>query len=281
MVYLTKSNANRIIGNADLSAMGLTGGLYKRPIYFFNKLEYNKLLAFYTLYSNPTAFVEKYVKVANVDNLQFVWEAGTPAYHKDNSCERLNSDFRNIKIPEQIKKAGLEATNEFRKWFKEPEVSALFDRDPEAFVARMHLKFLKYLPNQPEAVRYDNSGHEAMENLNLEDLELRIDNILDELSQFISGSNLITRKAIVKYDKYTYCASKDSAFPEVLPDAMDELGITEDKLRSFLKVYEARFKTPTANLLKHYYRVKFNPDLLFEGALLDQLNLRKCNACFS
>lgn len=281
MVYLTKSNASRIIGNADLLAMGLTGGLYKRPIYFFNKLEYNKLLAYYTLYNNPNDFVKKYVKVANKDTLQFIWEAGTPAYHRDNTCERLNSDFRNIKIPEQIKKAGLEAINEFRQWFKESEVSALFNRDPEAFMARMHLKFLKYLPSKPEAVKYDNSGHEAMENLNLEDLERRIDNILNELSLFISSSNLITRKAIVKYDKYSYCATKDSPFPEALPNTEDELGITEDKLRSFLKVYEARFKVPTANLLKHYYRVKFNPDLLFEGSLLDQLNLRRCGACFS
>ena len=281
MVYLTKSNANRLVGNADLTAMGLTGVIYRRPIYFFNKLEYDKLLAYYTLYSNPTVFVKRYVKAVNEDSLQFIWEASTPAYHKDNTCEKLNSDFRNVKIPEQIKKAGLEAVNEFRQWFKEPDVSALFNRDPEAFVARMHLKFLKYLPSKPETVRYDNSGHEAVENLDLADLERKIDNLLDGLSQFISSSNSVTRKAIVRYDKYSYCATKESSFPEALPSPEVELGISEDKLRSFLKGYEAKFKTPIANLLKHYYRVKFNPDLLFEGALLDQLKLRKCNACFS
>ena len=228
MAYLTKSNANRIISGADLSSMNLSGPLYKRPIYFFNSMEQRKLLAFCNLFKDASGFVEKYVKIISKDNLQFVWEGGTPAYHKDSTCEKINSDFRNVKIPDQIKKAGPAAVLEFREWFKQPEENKLFHNNPEAFIARMHIKFLKYLPSIPEPVQYDNSGHEEIENWNLEEVEKRIDDLLDSVATFTKKSNSITRKAIIKYDKHTYIASKELPFPANLPDPKNELGISEE-----------------------------------------------------
>ncbi|WP_375416170.1 hypothetical protein [uncultured Hymenobacter sp.] len=281
MAYLTKSNATRIIGGADLSSMDLTGVIYKRPIYFYNILEQKRLLAFYNLYKDPRGFVEKYVKTVNEDSLQFVWEGGVPAYHKDNSCGKIHSAFQNIKIPDQIRNNGPEAVLEFREWFKQSDANSLFHKDPEAFMARMHLKFQKYMPSKPEPVRYDNSGQEYIDNVSLEEVECQIDSLMEEVNEFINKSNSLTRRAIVKYDKHTYFASKDLPLPLGLPHPKDELGISEDKLRSFLKGYESRFKNPLAGLLKHYYRVKFNPDLVFEGHLLEQLGFRKCASCFA
>jgi hypothetical protein len=281
MAYLTKSNANKIISGADLSSMNLSGPLYKRPIYFFNAMEHKKLLAFANLFKDASGFVEKYVKIVNEDSLQFVWEGGIPAYHKDSSCEKIHSDFRNVKIPDQIRKAGPVAVLEFREWFKQPDENKLFHNNPEAFVARMHLKFQRYLPSIPEPIKYDNSGQEHVDNLNLEEVEQQIDKLLNSVAEFTRDSNAVTRKAIIKYDKYTYFASRDLPLPNNLPHPKDELGISEEKLRSFLKGYEAKFKIPVTNLLKHYYRIRFNPELHFEGALLEQLGFRKCATCFS
>ena len=39
------------------------------------------------------------------------------------------------------------------------------------------------------------------------------------------------------------------------------------------------FKKPIKTLLEQYYRVKYNPDLSFEGQLLDRLNFRACSVC--
>lgn len=281
MAYLTKSNATRIIGGADLTSMDLTGVIYKRPIYFYNILEQKRLLAFYNLYKDPRGFVEKYVKIVIEDSLQFVWEGGVPAYHKDNSCGKIRSAFQNIRIPDQIRNNGPEAVLAFRDWFKQSDANSLFQKDPEAFMARMHLKFQKYMPSKPEPVRYDNSGQEFIENISLEEVENQIDSLLNDVTKFISESNSLTRKVIVEYDKHTYFASRDLPLPVGLAHPEDKFGISEVKLRSFLKGYELKFKSPLTSLLKHYYRIKFNPDLVFEGELLEQLGFRKCTSCFA
>ncbi len=127
-----------------------------------------------------------------------------------------------------------------------------------------------------------------MENVDLDELKLRIDSILDAVSQFISNSDEIVRKIIVKYDKHTYFANKDLPFPTVnspftkdIPIFDKNIGMSEEELRAFLKDFEVRFKLPVANNLKTYYRIKFNPELEFEGKLLEQLGFRKCSFCFA
>lgn len=281
MAYLTKSNINRIMSKADLGKMELKGGIYKRRIYFFNMQERQRLLAYYLLYKNPEAFASIYVKIQNEDTFSFVFEGGTPAYHFDSSCSKLVSDFINFKIPKQIKDAGSNTVLEFRSWFRETETQKLLIENEERFLAALHLRFIKYIPSKPEPVRYKNTGYQAVENVNLEGLEFKINNLLDEADAFRQNSSSVIQRAIIYFEKHTYLARTGKPIPNDLPNPETMLGIKEEELRLLLIDYENKFKVPVSELLKDYYRIKFNPDLKFEGLLLDQLGLKKCATCFT
>lgn len=281
MAYLTKSNVNRIMGKADLGKMELKGGIYKRIIYFFNMQERQRLLAYYLLYKNPEEFASIYMKIQNEDTFNFVFEGGISAYHFDSSCTKLVSDFVNFKIPKQIKDAGSDIVLEFRSWFREAEVQNLLIKDEERFLAALHLRFIKYMPSKPKPVRYKNTGYQAVENISLDELELKINNLLDKANEFRQDSNSVIQKAIIYFEKHTYLARTGKPIPNDLPNPETMLGIKEEELRLLLIDYENKFKMPVAELLKDYYRVRFNPDLKFEGLLLDQLGLKKCATCFT
>jgi hypothetical protein len=242
--------------------------------------ERQRLLAYYLLYKNPKEFVNIYVKIQNEDTFSFVFEGGTPAYHFDSSCTKLVSDFVNFKIPKQIKEAGSDVVLEFRSWFREVEIQNLLLKDEERFLAALHLRFIKYLPSKPEPVRYKNTGYQAMDNISLDELEFKINNLLDKANEYRQNNTDIIQKAIIYFEKHTYIARTGKPIPNDLPNPEMMIGIKEEDLRLLLIDYENKFKTPVSDLLKDYYRIKFNPDLKFEGLLLDQLGLKKCGTCF-
>lgn len=280
MAYITKSNANKIISGVDLKAVEFSGILYKRPVYFFNELERNRLLAFYNFYKNPGLFTQKYQKIESKDNFEFLWEGGMPAYHKDNSCEKIHSSFRNFRIPEKIRNQGHDAVLKFKKLAKEANKNNVLNENSAAFMESMRIEFNEPYLSEIEPVKYDNSGQDFIENIRLEELENKIDELFIGVNKFICDKDDYVHKLITWYDKYTYCATKGLPFPQGAHPFDEKLGTSEDELRMILKSFENKFKVPIANLLKEYYRIRFNPDLLFEGELLEQLGFKKCSFCF-
>jgi hypothetical protein len=54
-----------------------------------------------------------------------------------------------------------------------------------------------------------------------------------------------------------------------------------NEIKEFLKKYDVQFKIPAKDLLIEYFRVKFNPELKFEGKLLEQLVFKLCGLCYN
>lgn len=175
MAFLTKSNSLKIIARIDFQKIGnLEGEIYIKPIYFFSNYEKNNLLGLKELLINPEKFIkEYYVPIKNTDNFKYVFEGGYPAYHAKSECERLNSNYKNFEIPEQVREKGKEEVIKFRAWFKENQ--QLLEK-PEVFAARLQMAFGASI--NPKSVDYENSGVEEKENLNLEELEIRINKII-------------------------------------------------------------------------------------------------------
>lgn len=269
MAYLTISNSIQILRKIDGKKFeNMNGKVYKKPIYFFSKYEENILLGLQELWKDPENFISTYyVPVETVDNLKYVFEGVQPAYHYDSSCDRLNSNFKNFEVPEEIKERGRDEVLKFRKWFKTN--MHLMDK-PEIFTMRLFHAF--NIQVNPKAIDYENSGVEEKENLNLKQLEERIDKVIREAGQFWH-KNKDKQTIIRRFQKLTFLGYKHEEIYN------NDTGLNDDELKEFLRSYDTKFKRPIKDLLIEYYRVKLNPDLQFQGNLLEQLGFRACKVC--
>jgi hypothetical protein len=268
--FITSANMLRIIRQTDIITAEIEGTVYKKPIYLFSRFEEKSLIAIQELISDTEKFLtEIYNKIEVVDRMKYVFEGKKPAYHNDLNCERLNSNFNNFEIPEEIKEKGPEEILRFRNWFKENY--SLLER-PDVFEMRLHMAFGVLI--NPKAINFTNSGSAELENLNLEQLESRIDSLLKEAGRFFYKSEM-HQTLIRKFGKYTFLAYKDDDIQR------NDTNYSDDEIKVFLRNYDEQFKKPLKYLLIQYYRVKYNPDLKMEGKLLEQLGFVPCGNCCS
>jgi len=268
--YITSANMLRIIRQTDIVTADIEGTVYKKPIYLFSRFEEKSLIAIQELISDTERFLlEIYNRVEVVDRMKYVFEGKKPAYHNDLNCERLNSNFKNFEIPEEIKEKGTEEIMRFRNWFKENY--SLLER-PDVFEMRLHMAFGVLI--NPKAINFTNSGPAELENLNLEQLEEKIDGLLKDAGRFFYKSEM-HQNIIRKFGKYTFLAYKDDEIQR------NDTKYSDNEIKVFLRNYDEQFKKPLKHLLIHYYRVKLNPDLKMEGKLLEQLGFVPCGHCCS
>jgi hypothetical protein len=94
----------------------------ERVYYCLNKKEIKYLFNFCNLLCDENRFmIEFYNEVPDrVDNKRFVFEkAGSLKYHLFHDCPSLNKNFIDFHIPDEIRKIGDQAIEEYRTWFKE------------------------------------------------------------------------------------------------------------------------------------------------------------------
>src|SRR5690606_15172860 len=137
-------------------------------------------------------------------------------------------------------------------WFKENQY--LLEK-PDVFVARLQMSF-KVKVN-PKAIDYENSGVEVKENLNLEELEKRINKYISGAGQYFNNADQEKKDIIRRFQKYTFLAYSNKAIEN------NNTGFSDETLKKFLKQYDIHFKRPIKDLLIEYYRVLHNPDLNF------------------
>lgn len=271
MSYITVSNAMKVLVGIDYDAVKeLEGNVYKKPIYFFNKRETRLLLGLKELYRDPENFVKEYYKpIVKKDTFRYIFEGGQPAYHVGHDCSRLLSNFKNFEVPTQIREKGEQAVLEFREWFK--TVQKEFNEKPDVFEM---LLFSKYgIQVSMKAVDYSNSGVEEKENLDLPELERRIDNILTDAGRFYREQDGFHQNIIKRFSKLTFLAY---SYKEIYSN---DTGMKDADLKAFLESYDIKFKKPLKELLREYYRVLHNHEMKFEGKLLEALGFRPCGVC--
>lgn len=273
MAYITNSNAASIVQRTDITKVNITGHIYKLPIFFFSRFEANLLLVIKEFIKDPELFFKDlYVPLpAHKDTFFYIYDydGKKPAYHKTTNCERLNSAFENFVIPKQIRDKGKGDVLEFRQWFK--TVEDIFKTDKQAFVFRL---FTKYgIQTNPEALGKDNSGHQYFTNLDLTNVEIKIDALIKEAGKYYYASekNTIILK---RFSDKTFLAYRTD------PIENNNTGYTDEEVRAFLQEYDKTFKIPLKIMLREYYRVKYNPDLNFSGILLDNLGFKPCSSCY-
>lgn len=289
MAYITKANSKRILSKINLRDIpDMDGEVYKKPIYFLSKWEAKYLLLMQSLLKDPSKFaIEVYRPVVNKDTFQYIYESEQPpSYHSNKSCERLTSRFKNFEVPPEIKlrareraesegksiedvdKYEIQQVEVFRSWFKEH--FQLFQSSTEDFLKKLDVRW--NVQRNISEIERDNSGIESIENLNLQQLEIEIDKIISEAGRFFVNEK-DKQHIIRRFQKLTFLAYRKGNID------INDTELSDEELRAFLLEYDKKFKKPIKELLIQYYRVKYNPDLSFEGQLLERLNFRSCSVC--
>ncbi|WP_188630997.1 hypothetical protein, partial [Oceanisphaera marina] len=192
------------------------------------------------------------------DTKKYVFEGGNPTYHTNKKCERFTSNFINLEIPPEIADKGDESIKRFRAFCKEN--MDLLVSDESRFKERLSIHFL--LKNPPNKISHNNSGSVEFQNLSLEELESLIDQLLEDADAFRNR------------DKDTAKLIRNKGYGT---DRAKEAKIEGNPLF----IWHNKYKTNLKRLLQEYFRVKLNPDLKFEGELLEQLGFKPCHNCNS
>lgn len=265
--FVTNANIKRALFKLNKSDFDYESEIYKHSINYLNLLEKKDLLSIKCLYEFPEIFFQDYYsKIVAVDSLKFVFEEQQPAFHSDNSCPNLLSDFENYLIPELIKTNNQEM--EYRNWFKQnirlTERKILTDLFKD-----IHYKKWNCLPLH---IDYENSGAFEFMDINIEKIEDNIDTLLHETKSYIEQSSTI-KNIITKRGKRSYAYNKLETL------ILDGLPYDKETISEVLKTFELEYKRPLISMLKEYYRLKFNPDLVFEENILIGLGFRQCKVC--
>jgi len=265
--FVTNANIKRALFKLDKSGFEYESEIYKHSINYLNLLEKRDLLSIKCLYEFPDVFFKDYFsKIVTSDSFKFVFEEQQPAFHSDNNCPNLLNDFENYLIPELIKQNKKEM--EYRNWFKEnirlTERKILTDLFKDIHFTRWNCL--------PLFVDYENSGAIEYMILNVDEIEKNIDTILVNTKLYIENS-LITKNVISMLGKRSYAYNKLETLP------LDGLFYDKDTISEVLKTFEIEYKRPLVSLLKEYYRIKYNPNLVFEENILTGLGFRQCKVC--
>ena len=260
-VYVTKSKVSQILQSVDLFRTHIVyEGLYEKDLADILSTPELKLLALYRdVLNNPEKItLEHYVKKEFKDSKRFVYENINPSYHSSPDCERLSARFENYEVPVEIQERGNEEVDKFRIFFKEN--IRLFESNYEAFAFRAHTLF--NLQNAPRKVEYSNSGVETFFNGTSQELARLIDELLTRMCAFrttdaehsaeIRRFGFATHKAIAN--------SKNNQPNLIIAQWHD-------------------YKIQLKQLLRDYFRARFNPDFAFDQNLLEQLGFRPCASC--
>ena len=289
-MYITKANYKKILQKIDIKNLpDIQGEVYKTPIYFLSSWETKYLLIMkYSLMNPERFFVEVYKPIEKKeDTFRWVYESTqSSSYHSDLECERLNAIYKNFEVPEEIKerveKDNIDKSAEeidalvkqqittFRNWFKTH--FELFQNNTEEFLTKLDARWR--IQRKIEEIEAANSGIANFDNLSLEELEHEMDNIIREAGRFFR-KNEDKQSIIRRFQKLTFLAYKQEAI------TTNDTHLSDKELKDFLSEYDRKFKKPIQELLIQYYRVKYNPDLSFEGHLLDRLGFRPCGHCVS
>lgn len=268
MAFITSHNANKLVVRNNFKEVNLFGEIYKYKIYLFSKHETNSLLAIQELFKDPQKYFNQiYNPIVTYDTKKYIFKEKKPGYHSFSDCKLLNADFTNFLLPLEIIERGDEEIEKFRNWFIE-NYNLL--EDPAKFTMRLELAFkIKY---NPKAINYINSGIEEHENLTIQEIENRIDDLLKAAGKYYYESQKNT--TILKiFGKISGCAFTNTSLYK------NYTGYSNEEVIDFLKEYHMKFKVPLKKWLIEYYRVKLNPDLQFAENILESLGFKKCGCC--
>ena len=104
-----------------------------------------------------------------------------------------------------------------------------------------------------------------------EELEEEINALIASTAKYIHKYKI--NPILKAYSKYYYQVKEGFVVSEIKTDHSNE------EIESVLLEYKNEYKKPLGNLLKTYFRAKYNPDLKYDESILKQLGFTPCPCC--
>ncbi|MFM7682052.1 MAG: hypothetical protein ACKO7P_04830 [Bacteroidota bacterium] len=269
--FITRSNAERIVKKMDNKNLDITDFANEIQFKWFNSGELRTLKAFELFFSNPELFISECSMLKPRDYQQeFVFKTtNSPAYHYYDDCERMLSNYENIRIPESIEKTG--RRNQFIEWcIKHRELREKF---PDQFKFRLYINFRI---KEDVDVIFENSGYQSFDAMTLAELEKEINKELEDTQIWLASSPIHRRvMEIFGIQSFNY---KNPKYINLNRLKMD---VSEEEVINCLRHIELEIKRPLMELFMNYYRLKENEGLSFDENILDHLGFRPCSHCKS
>jgi predicted metal-binding protein len=268
-VFITRSNAERIIKKMDVKALDITEFAEQMQFKWFNNWELGTLMAYELFFSNPQQFVAQLSELKPRETQRsFVYKNTIPpAFHYFDNCQRMLSNYENIRIPESIVSSKRE--EEFIEWCAANE--DLRTKYPDQFKLRLRWKFQV---TENIDVNIENSGYQAYEALSLEEVERAISDKLDQVKQWLASSYL-NREVMEVYGIQSFNCNN----PERINLKRLTISAPKEAVVKCLTHIETEIKQPLMDLFKVYYRLKENEGLAFNEHLLEHLGFSVCKQC--
>jgi hypothetical protein len=282
--YITQSNFLRITKKFTPEIDPDNIEIYSKDIPFLSKVEQKGILTVKQFLINSKDGFIKYTGSGYIeDSHSYVYEESRNAkYHSNQKCIGLNSAYKDIEIPIEIKyKKGSEVidvnkVNEFRAWFKQPEITNLYYNDQQKFIARLQLRF--QLENPPKPIELENGELKEMNNATLGEITIAIEKILTDVDAFYNQSQKY-KQILVNFGfstKTFLVTSKKYRDTEIKNNFT---GYSDEDIRIVLTDFYKSIKRPLLNQLTNYWILKLNSVLEFDKTLLDQLEFKPCKMC--
>jgi|TARA_B110000879_G_scaffold148679_1_gene192718 hypothetical protein len=258
-MYITEHNFKRMIRKIDPRTLELNVQLFKDEVSFLTKKELEQLKLIKLISEKPEILEDSAYQFVDADTL--VLNGTTPAYHKDSNCERLNSSFEAIPIPESLKEAGRE--QEVRIWFKEN--SYLLEQEKfDVLAMRFHLRFRVTLTTEV----YENSGSVELINDSIDGVVQLIKDLLERSESF--GKTAVEQKMIRVFAPIHYI-TKNQNFKSTHYDTNSVVKIINE--------FNKEIRYPLIKLVSKYFIMKYNSNLTYSRGILDQLGFVSCRCC--
>jgi len=198
------------------------------------------------------------------NKVRLIYIGGSPAYHKNQDCNWLNSSYKNYEIPVEIQE---EKIDDYRKFFIEN--IELYESNRSIFFARVELKFNVVIRNVIE-FSAQNSGTELFLNFESEpehELLTRIHSLGSEMVQYRFSGDFI-RNIISKF----------GAACHIVVRCRDKYSITDEEFK-VVKTW-LNYKTELKKLMIKHLILKLNPELKFDKRCLDFFDFKQCSDCY-
>lgn len=274
--YVTNFNFNRIIANSKIDIEFQLDRVYK-TIYeicsldkYLNHKEAKllcKKILFLELSDERLVEWEEEARLRASEKKSFLSSSNllfvsSPKFHKDASCETLQSDFQNYRVPEEIRQRGPEEISRFRQ-FAYDNRKLIGEGREDVFLMRIAQEFR--LGQELGKISMPNSGaasHRKLGDLTLDEVEKRIAALLDSIEKMREspeGNRAIT--------SYIY-----SPTPNRLLSTNENLTDTE---RAVLQA-----KSELLELVLYYHVLKHKSgSISFDISLLKLFGFEKCGKC--
>ncbi|WP_324680951.1 S1 RNA-binding domain-containing protein [Hymenobacter sp. GOD-10R] len=275
-VFITFSNSKQITNAIEFDKLNLSGEVYPVNFPYLNTLERQQLLAYKQLCEYPNHFLSSMADRVRKGSGNMLFASKAPAFHKTYSCEFALSNYINYSIPEEIKKRGKEAEEEFREWFaKKLEQNPRYMEKP-LLMEPLMVECMQHfrLSSPPRPVNIPNSGLIPVDGQQLSVLEKQIEQVIINAAAFANSSD-DHHKIIGRLGTHAYKGAKKN-------ERVDHgTSLTDEEVRTILIKFDNNYKKVLITLLHTYYRSKFNNQLAFDGALLIAFGFRPCHACYT